>query len=195
MAVRKELLNHLSNILIKDNDLLHRLENYSFSFDNIDELRKAGFEGFKTIKELFLDDSEIPKVKGVYLVLHLKNTTPEFLSIGSGGYFKGKNPNISIEELKEKWIKHTIVLYIGKAGGENIKATLKSRLRQYLKFGLGKNIGHNGGRLIWQLKNSENLVICWKALLGEDPAKHESDLIQLFKSKHNSSRPFANLKD
>jgi hypothetical protein len=195
MALEEGLLKHLNKILIEDDDLLRKLDKSSFNFDNVDELRKAGFEGFKTIRELFLDNSELPQFKGVYLVLYLKNEIPEFLKIGTGGYFKGKNPNILIEEAEKNWVGNTIVVYIGKAGGENIKATLKSRLRQYFKFGQGKNIGHMGGRLIWQLKDSGNLVVCWKTLPDEDPVKYESDLIKSFKYKFNNRRPFANLKD
>jgi hypothetical protein len=39
-------------------------------FNNIDEIKKAGFIGFKKMGELFVDSSSIPKVKGVYLVLN-----------------------------------------------------------------------------------------------------------------------------
>ena len=31
-----------------------------------------------------------------------------------------------------------------------------------MKFGSGKKVGHKGGRFIWQLKDSANLVVCWK---------------------------------
>lgn len=39
------------------------------------------------------------------------------------------------------------MVYIGKAG-----TTLRKRLNQYLKFGNRQNIGHWGGRYIWQIK-------------------------------------------
>lgn len=72
---------------------------------------------------------------------------PEFLSHGTGGFFKGKDPNVSITELETNWVENTCVVYIGKAG-----TTLQKRLNQYLKFGNGQNIGHWGGRYIWQIK-------------------------------------------
>lgn len=162
-------------------------------FKDIEQIKKAGFTGFKTMKELFTDSSAIPKIKGVYLVLNLTKKG-EFLTVGTGGHFKGKNPNVSVSELKANWVDDTIVVYIGKAGKDGSSATLQSRLRQYFGFGQGKNVGHWGGRLIWQLKNSADLVVCWKALPTADPRTVEADLIQDFVSKF-SNRPFANLAD
>lgn len=119
------------------------------NFNNIEELKMFGFIGFKKMSELFEDSLIIPKIKGVYFVLNLDSKPLEFLEIGTGGYFKGKNPNISVDELKSNWIDNTIAVYIGKAGKDGSDATLQSRLRQYIKFGQGGNIGHYGGRLIW----------------------------------------------
>lgn len=162
-------------------------------FKDIEQIKKAGFIGFKTMKELFTDSSAIPKIKGVYLVLN-PTKKGEFLIVGTGGHFKGKNPNVSVSELKANWVDDTIVVYIGKAGKDGSNATLQSRLRQYFGFGQGKNVGHWGGRLIWQLKNSADLIVCWKALPTDDPRTVEADLIQDFVSKF-SNRPFANLAD
>lgn len=157
------------------------------TFNDIDDIKKAGFMGFKKMNELFLDSSMLPDSKGVYLVLNDDNKPADFLAIGSGGHFKGKNPNVSLTELKSNWVDNTKVVYIGKA------TSLKSRLRQYFGFGQGKNIGHYGGRLIWQLRYSNDLVVCWKALTT-DPREFEIDLIKQFVSIYGR-RPFANLKD
>lgn len=162
-------------------------------FNDIEQIKKAGFTGFKTMQELFKDSSLIPKIKGVYLVLNPTKIS-EFLTVGTGGHFKKKNPNVSVSELKANWVEGTIVVYIGKAGKDGSSATLQSRLRQYFGFGQGKNVGHWGGRLIWQLKNSADLVVCWKALPAADPRTVEAHLIQDFVSKF-SNRPFANLAD
>jgi hypothetical protein len=163
-------------------------------FNNIDEMKKAGFTGFKKMSELFIDSSSIPKIKGVYLVLNPNFKTSEYVQIGTGGYFKGKNPNVPLEELKSNWVDNSLVVYIGKAGSETSSATLRSRLKQYFGFGQGKNIGHWGGRLIWQLKNSIELMVCWKPLPSEDPRVFESELIKKFVAEF-SKRPFANLAD
>jgi hypothetical protein len=157
------------------------------TFNDIDEIKKAGFTGFKKVGDLFLDSSMLPDSNGVYLVLNADNKPADFLTIGSGGHFKGKNPNVSQTELKSNWVDNTKVVYIGKA------TSLKSRLRQYFYFGQGKNIGHYGGRLIWQLKYSNDLVVCWRTL-ATDPREFEADLIRQFVSIYGC-RPFANLKD
>jgi hypothetical protein len=99
-----------------------------------------------------------------------------------------------IDELKSNWVENSLVVYIGKAGSETSKATLNSRLKQYFGFGQGKNIGHWGGRLIWQLKNSADLIVCWKPLPTDDPRTFENQLIKKFVSEF-SKRPFANLAD
>ena len=157
------------------------------NFIDIEEIKKAGFSGFKKMSDLFHDSSMLPDTNGVYLVLNADNKPGEFLTVGTGGHFKGKNPNVSLTELKANWVVDTKVVYIGKA------TSLKKRLRQYFGFGQGKNIGHFGGRFIWQLKYSKDLLVCWKTLTT-DPREFEADLIRQFVSIYGC-RPFANLKD
>jgi len=160
----------------------------------INEIKKAGFSGFRRMSELFTDSSSIPKEKGVYLVLDVSKESPTFLETGTGGSFKEKNPNIAISKLEEHWVENAIIVYIGKAGKDGNKATLRSRLKQYFRFGQGKKVGHWGGRLIWQLKNSNDLIVCWKELPLDDPRTIEAELIKQF-VKIYSKRPFANLTD
>ena len=159
------------------------------------ELEKNGFQGFVTISDLTKNPALAPSEKGVYMILRESENAPEFMEVGTGGFFKGKDPNVSIRELKNNWVKDTPILYMGKAGGTDSKATLQSRLTQYMKFGQGKNVGHYGGRLIWQLKDSQDFIVCWKSLTNEEPRKYEADLINDFKKEHNEERPFANLQD
>ncbi len=149
-----------------------------------------GFEGFISVKELWIDKSMIPRQMGVYMVLNTESNV-EFINPGVGGFFKGKDPNVDIPQLKEKFVNSSVV-YIGKAGGSYSKATLFSRLGQYLGFGQTKNIGHYGGRYIWQLKNHENLLFCWKPLQNEEPVVVEKELLSFFIQKY-SKLPFANL--
>lgn len=170
-------------------------------FKDIDVIKKSGFEGFLTFGELRKNDSIIPPIKGVYLILYLKKERPEFVTAGTGGFFKGRNPNVSLDELRTKWLDGMTTIYIGKAGGKaggkvrgKSKATLHRRLRQYVEFGGGKPVGHWGGRYIWQIKDAENLVVCWKTLEGNaDPEVVETSLLQEFKEKYKVL-PFANLK-
>lgn len=162
-------------------------------FKDIEEIKKAGFMGFKKMDELFVDNSSIPRIPGVYLILSLHKNI-EFLTVGSGGFFKGKNPNVPIDKLKKNWVEKTPVVYIGKAGKDGSNVTLHSRLKCYLRFGKGKNVAHWGGRLIWQLKNYNDLVVCWKSLPKEDPRTIEKSLIRSFILEY-SKKPFANLNN
>jgi len=160
------------------------------------KLSNIGFRGFITIEQLKENISVVPDTKGVYLILKSEETeNPEFLLEGSGGYFKRKNPNASIEELKKNWVEDADILYIGKAGGEGQGSNLRRRLNQFIRFGQGRNVGHWGGRLIWQLKDSEHLIVCWKELSNDNPREIEKNMIDQFKSEHNNNRPFANLQD
>ena len=159
-------------------------------FNTIDDLKASGFEGFIPVAQLQTDSTAIPRTAGVYMVVYTGENIPEFLPCGTGGFFKGKDPNVSITELETNWVKNTCVVYIGKAG-----TTLRKRLNQYLKFGNRQNIGHWGGRYIWQIKYSGNLLLCWKPTPDEDPETVETALIARFKEQRGGHRPFANLKD
>ena len=166
-------------------------------YRTIDDLKKAGFEGFCSVEKLRDDLSGIPAVRGVYMVVYQGNGMPEFLEVGTGGLKRKKdksgklkiiNPNVPVSELKSNWVGGTCVVYIGKA------TTLSKRISQYLKFGNGKSIGHWGGRLIWQIKDSKDLQICWKPV-DADPREEEMRLIADFKRQYGGKRPFANLQD
>lgn len=156
------------------------------NFNDINKIKEAGFSGFETIEKLRIDKKSIPKEGGVYFIINLAETS-NFIEKGSGGFYKGKNPNVSIDTLSEKWIDDVKVVYIGKA------TSLRKRLGVYFRFGEGKNVAHYGGRYIWQLKNSKELIVCWKKT-DEDPREIEAGLIQEFVRQHKN-RPFANLID
>lgn len=63
---------------------------------------------------------------------------------------------------------------------------------EYLDFGQGQNIGHWGGRYVWQLKDSAELVVCWKRVDG-NAKQVEKQMIKAFHEKHGKY-PFANLR-
>ena len=130
---------------------------------------------------------------GVYVVITPDAFLPRFLESGTGGFFKGTDPNVAISVLKSHWVEGVRVLNIGKAGGISSKSSLRKRIRQYLKFGQGKAIGHRGGRHIWQLEGSASLLIAWKTTTRE-PRDVERELISAFRVRHGR-RPFANLID
>ncbi len=99
-------------------------------------LEAQGFEGFRPIGELMNGvKSVIPAQMGVYVVLREDNTKPVFVTKGTGGFFKGKDPNVPVSELQANWVEDTNIMYIGKAGGFGSTSTLQKRLGQYLRFG------------------------------------------------------------
>ncbi len=161
-------------------------------FSSKDEIKNAGFRGFRTVQELWNDTSSIPANKGVYMVLVCGDGKLEFVNPGTGGFFKDKDPNVSLNVLRQNYDPDTIVLYIGKAGAQGGKATLRSRLNQYLRFGQGKKVGHWGGRLIWQIESHADLVICWKPTPEDDPRQVERGLIKDYENQFGRL-PFANL--
>ena len=170
-------------------------------YRTIDDLKKAGFEGFCSVEKLREDLSGIPAVQGVYMVVYQGGGMPEFLEVGTGGLFKGKNPNVAVSELKSNWVDGTCVVYIGKAGGveangKKSNSKLQKRISDYLDFGSGEPVGHWGGRLIWQIKDSKDLLFCWKAIPEQEgnPVEIEKEFIADFKRQYGGKRPFANLK-
>lgn len=163
---------------------------------DLESIRQEGFEGFLTIRHLWGSGlREVPQKMGVYLVLRVSQQPHEFLERSRGGHFKGQDPTVAVQVLHNNWIDGSLVLNIGKAGGPGSSATLRSRLKQYLDFGSGKPVGHRGGRLIWQLKDSADLVIAWKAIDSGIPREVEREYIRVFKEANGGRRPFANLQD
>jgi len=167
-------------------------------FDSIEQIKKEGFVGFRSITDLYECSNYVPEERGVYMAIYLGSNPPEFMVKGTGGFFK-KDPNYGIDYLNKRWVNGSVVLNIGQAGGiRNGKwsnATLRKRITDYVKFGNGHDkIGHSGGRLIWQLKNNSKFLICWKTLPNKiaDPRQVEIDFIKEFESIYGK-RPFANI--
>lgn len=167
----------------------------SFRFDSVAVLAANGFIGFVYVSELQQTMCrQVSDEKGVYLVVSNSTAVPTFLPESIGGHFKGRDPTLGVETLRQRWVDGVVVLYIGKAGAATAKATLCSRLKQYMKFGKGGRVGHWGGRSIWQLADSERLQVCWKPTPDEEPREVESQLIETFKQRYQQ-RPFANLRN
>jgi len=162
-------------------------------FNSIVEIEKNGFCGFKKISELWKNKKCIPKEMGVYMVINTNRKNTEFINPGVGGFFNGTDPNVPLSKLKSSYVPNAQVVYIGKAGGTGIKAKLCSRLSEYLRFGQTKNVGHKGGRYIWQIRDNAELRICWKIISDQEPVKVERDLIDEF-TQQFGKMPYANLK-
>ena len=167
-------------------------------FDSIEQIRNEGFIGFRTTGDLYECSNYVPDERGIYMVIYPYGSLPKFMVKGTGGYFKKKDPNMDLDYLINRWVKETPVLYIGQAGGIRkakwSDATLRKRITAYVKFGNGHDVGHYGGRLIWQIPNNAKLIVCWKPLPNKiaDPRQVEKDIIGMFEDIYEK-RPFANI--
>lgn len=143
------------------------------------------------------DCSFIDEKPGVYIVVYNKKGIPSFKNMNSiPGVVRHGVANASFEQLENKWVLSTDkdqIVYIGKAGGEGEGSNLRTRIRQYISFGLGNNSPHRGGRYIWQIDDVDALCIYFKE--DSSPRETERRLIQDFKNKHGEKRPFANHRD
>jgi hypothetical protein len=151
----------------------------------------AGFSGFVSFNAL--GASNVPSNPGVYVVIRPTSITPQFLTMSPAGWFKGKDPSVPIAELEQSWIPDVSLLYIGKAnGGSTGTRGLRKRLDEYRRHGAGSPVGHWGGRYIWQLADSDELLVGWKTTANGSARELERNMIAEFKTEH-TKRPFANL--
>ena len=157
-----------------------------------DSLRAGNFSGFVELAQM--DDAAVPQDPGVYVVLRLAATHPVFVPQSIGGWFKGKDPSVDLASLQRKWVDHAEALYIGKANARKGGGGLRERIRECLRFGAGEPVGHWGGRYIWQLADSAELLIAWRATSkDESPSPTEAAMIDDFHRTYGAL-PFANLR-
>lgn len=160
--------------------------------DFLHEFRTSGFAGFESVGALKSDRSRVPKGAGVYAVLYPDTDNPAFLECGSGGRFKGKDPNVRVDLLAARWVAGPTVLYFGKANASSNGRGLQKRIGELLLFGSGRAIAHWGGRHLWQLASIDEMLLCWKETPGLEPRAVEKALIADF-AHANGKPPFANI--
>jgi hypothetical protein len=153
-------------------------------------LAAGGFRGFVRFEDL--PDADVPTSAGVYVVYRTSTRPPRFRESSTGGWFKRKDPSVASALLVEAWVPDAHVLNIGKAtAGASGRRGLAKRLSEYRKFGEGQPVGHWGGRYIWQLDDSAELLVAWRETPGRDPGDLEGKLIAEFLRTYGA-RPFAN---
>jgi NTP pyrophosphatase (non-canonical NTP hydrolase) len=150
-------------------------------------VEEAGFEGFVPFGRL--TTHAVPDSPGVYLVVRPSETEPLFSPQNPAGHFKGKDPSLSLDELQARWVPHSEVIYIGKAGGGTSSGSLRTRLKQYHQFGSGKPVGHWGGRAVFQLSDWSHCLIAWRS--SDEPVELESTMLRAFHERYGML-PFAN---
>ncbi|MFE2529721.1 hypothetical protein ACFXEL_36470 [Streptomyces sp. NPDC059382] len=160
-------------------------------------LALRGFRGFVPFGAL--GDSEVPAEAGIHVVVRPAPagpdaSAPEFLPRSPAGHFKGRDPSVDVGVLNDAWVHGATILYVGKAsGGKDGRRGLRKRLDEYRRHGAGFPVGHWGGRYIWQLRDSADLLVAWRPTPDEGPGIAEASLIAEFLAVH-AARPFANRK-
>jgi hypothetical protein len=130
----------------------------------------------------------VPLAAAVYVIFRPAVSEPRYFKTSSGGHHKGNDPTVAIDVLKTKWVAGSQLVYIGKAD------VARRRLNQFARFGAGEPVGHWGGRYIWQLADSPDLLVAWHEIAwGETARDYERRLLVHFAALHAGARPFANL--
>jgi hypothetical protein len=158
------------------------------SFSRID-LEALGFEGWCTWAALRQAHfAAVPAGPAVYVIYRAAAAAPSFLGVNPGGRFKDKGPSVPLDVLTSSWVPGAHVVYIGKAD------VADRRLKQFARFGAGEPVGHWGGRYIWQLSDSDELLVAWHEISWVEQARqYEKRLLARFGELHGVVRPFANL--
>ena len=146
---------------------------------------------YTTIGELMCLDNllRIPQVSGVYVVDTPRNDfMPEISSETTGPeFFKGRSLLYSAEELQKKFMQSDRKrIYIGKA------TNLRQRISHMIRYGMGENIPHRGGRAVWQIMNSRELLFGWCPC--ENPRGVEHEMLVAYRLAYNVY-PMANWRE
>jgi hypothetical protein len=155
----------------------------------LDDLRRRGFVGFDSVRELTEGVGDLPATPGVYAVVRVTATGPRFLADSPASWFKGKDPTVTVERLNDEWVAGAQTVYIG--SGCNL-AQRVGLLIAFSNAGATTSIFHWGGRLLWQLEDSQDLLVGWMS----EPtglSSTERDLVDEFVTRFGRM-PYANLK-
>jgi hypothetical protein len=156
---------------------------------DIADLRRRGFVGFVPVAALTRESLQVPVEPGVYVVVRPTTDPPLFLASSGASWFKGKDPNVSIGQLASEWVDGAQTLYIGRTAAQlRVRVGL---LTEFSRAGRFRSVFHFGGRLLWQLDGSQELLVAWK--VEPDCEDLEADLIDEFVDAYGRL-PFANLK-
>lgn len=155
-------------------------------------LESRGFGGFISVASLReLDLEQVSARAGVYAVVRETDEEIRFLSQSIAGHFKGRDPTVRVDQLQTAWVPSSQVLYLGKAGTALGGQSIRKRVKQLLDFGAGRPVGHWGGRYLWQIESSGQLLVSWRETPQQDPSDVEKGPLEEHVAA-TGHRPFAN---
>ena len=150
-------------------------------------LLATGFKGLHTVEAIYGGQfGSVPDAGGIYAVFRLADPPPRFAVSNAAGRWKGKDPTLDPALLRAAWVDGAALLYVSKG------ASLRTRVRQLVEFGQGKQVAHWGGRALWQLSDADDLVVAWR--VATDPKAEEAELLATFAEAHGAL-PWANALD
>lgn len=163
---------------------------------SIVDLREYGFVGVVPFPEWSKADIVGlggPDVEGVYSVVRENTTVPIFTDDVRPAT---RRRTRTAAEAASLWVPGVQVLYFGRAplrraSGNGRRSGLAQRIHEYKRHGLSGGSNHHGGKLVWQISDSDALRIAWKMLPEGESKQIESGLISGFK-KTMGQPPFAN---
>lgn len=157
------------------------------AFD-IPDLKDRGFVGFLPVHGIRVNHRRVPSRPGVYVVARENQFAPLFLDRSPASWFKA-DPTVPESVLRAEWVEGAQTLYIGSG------IDLQDRVGLLVEFSLAgeaRSVFHRGGRLLWQLADSQDLLVAWR-VEPDGLGTVERDLVVEFKAVYGRF-PFANLK-
>lgn len=155
-------------------------------------LKAEGFAGFRAIEDLAI--IRVPQGPGIFTIMAPADFEPRYLKTSTAGTFKKRSPTLPKDALAAEWVDGAAVLYLGKAGpGSKGNRGLRRQIQEFLDFGRARPPGHWDGRLVWQLLDSESLVVAWKEMPAEQLSAAEAGYHAAFVESYGRL-PFANLE-
>ena len=156
---------------------------------SIDGLRQYGFVGFVPFRTWDRSMVGTQDAEGVYAIVR-SGKLPTFLDEDGS---KPRSRSWSRAEVAARWVSGAEIVYIGQAPlRTNQRDGVAKRLDEFHSHGYRTGKSHYGGRLLWQLSDSDDLVVAWKMVPVGMAGLIESGLILGFVEEYGR-RPFANV--
>lgn len=164
---------------------------------SLTELQLFGFQGFDLLSNW--DTEQIfarygRDIEGVYVVARESMATPRF----KDEFHHRPRPKVWTDgEAAQRWVEGVQTLYFGKGPLRSPKPNgkrdgLANRIEELRAHGLERGSNHYGGKLLWQLADSEDLLLGWKPVKEGTSGQVESGLILGFK-RLIGQQPYANV--
>jgi len=130
----------------------------------------------------------LPKEPGIYVVFWTQADPPTFSDTSGQAKYAEAGSALTLQAKWEGITKEaaTDILYFGRTGN-----SLKARIRQLVRFGIGKAENHKGGEWLWQVEKIGTANILVQGTPKSEVAAFENWLLDRFYKQHKN-HPLAN---